>query len=67
MTTTASREAYAPDIARNVSIRLHPTTLKMLRLVAAESDATPTALARYAVERYLAEKLIQQKSTRAGK
>ncbi|MBV8272796.1 MAG: hypothetical protein JO067_11060 [Cupriavidus sp.] len=58
-TKSAERGSYArkycdPDESRVVSVRMPPSTLKALRMVAAERDMTVSSLLRLEVERIAA-------------
>lgn len=44
-------EPYAPEATRVISIRVDPSTLKSLRLIAAEQDLTVCSMLRIAAEK----------------
>jgi hypothetical protein len=43
-------DPYSPEVTRVVSIRVDPSTLKSLRLIAAEKDLTVCSMLRIAAE-----------------
>ena len=48
------RDPYDPGVSRVVSIRVQPSTLKQLRLLATEKDLTVCSLLRIEAERIAA-------------